>query len=194
MLSGIAEVTVLLQAWRGGDKAALGRLTPLMYNDLYSVARRLMARQGPEHLLQNTALLNETYVKLAQMGEVDWQDRGHFLAVATVVMRRVLTDYARSRLYLKRGGGTPQVPFDDNLVLPNRNPATALVALDDALSALASFDERLSQIVQLRVFVGLSVAETADVLHISERTVKREWTAAKAWMLRELDPGKKHGK
>jgi RNA polymerase sigma factor (TIGR02999 family) len=191
--SAPTEITILLHAWRSGDSDALGKLTPLVYRELYDASRRCMARQGPDHILQSTALVNETYLQLAQMGEVNWQDRGHFFAVCTQLMRRILTDYARSRLYLKRGGQAQQVPFDENLGVPDRDPSAALVALDDALQDLAAFDERMSQIVQLRVFVGLSVEETADALKVSERTVKREWKSARVWLLRELDRGKKSG-
>jgi len=191
--SARSEITVLLRAWKNGDREALGKLTPFVYKELYCTAQRCMARQRPGHILQSTALVNETYAHLAKMREVDWQDRGHFFAVCAQLMRRILTDYARSQLYLKRGGEIKHVPFDENLPVPDRNFRADLIALDDALHDLAAFDERMSQIVQLRVFVGLNVEETAEALSVSERTVKREWKSAKVWLLRELDRGKNHG-
>jgi RNA polymerase sigma-70 factor (ECF subfamily) len=178
-------VTVLLRAWGNGDGEALKRVTPIIYNRLHRIARSYMAREKTGHLLQTTALVNELYLQLAGMGEVDWQDRNHFFTVCAQLMRRILTDHARSHLSLKGGGGVQRVPLDEALQrMPD--PHMDLVALDGALDRLAEFDPRKSQVVQLRFFVGLSIEETAIVLNVSERTVKRDWTLAKMWLLREL--------
>jgi len=185
-------ITLLLRAWGKGDKRALKELTPLIYEGLYRSAQRFMARERQGHILQSTALINETYLQLARMGEIDWQDRGHFFKVCAQLMRRILTDYARSRLCLKAGGNAWQVPFDEDLAV-HLDPGVDLVALDDALDGLAAVDERKSQVIQLRFFAGLSVEETAEALQVSERTVKRDWTLAKLWLLRELGRRKKNG-
>lgn len=191
--SGVSGITLLLRAWSTGDEQALNRLTPLVYRDLYRTAQRYMAAEKPGHILQNTALVNETYLQLARLGEIDWQDRGHFFAMCARVMRHVLAQYARDRLSLKGGGGAQLLPLDESLVaLPD--PCPDLVALDDALGRLAALDERKSQVVELRVFVGLSVEEIANLLKISEGTVKRDWRLAKAWLLRELNDGNGHAK
>jgi RNA polymerase sigma factor (TIGR02999 family) len=184
--SSTAGLTVLLRAWGNGDREALERLTPIIYNRLHRIARSYMGRENNGHLLQTTALVNELYLQLAGLGEVDWQDRNHFFAVCAQLMRRILTDHARSRLSLKGGSGARHVPLDEGLL---RMPDThlSLVALDLALNRLEEFDPRKSQVVQLRFFVGLSVEETASVLAVSMRTVKRDWTLAKMWLLRELN-------
>jgi RNA polymerase sigma factor (TIGR02999 family) len=181
-------VTVLLRAWGNGDGEALKRVTPIIYNRLHRIARSYMAREKTGHLLQTTALVNELYLQLAGMGEVDWQDRNHFFTVCAQLMRHILTDHARSNLTLKGGGGTQRVPLDEAL-LRMSDPHMDLVALDVALDRLAEFDPRKSQVVQLRFFVGLSIEETAIVLNVSARTVKRDWTLAKMWLLRELNRG-----
>jgi RNA polymerase sigma-70 factor, ECF subfamily len=188
----IGDITVLLRAWREGDRQALEDLIPLVYQELYLTAKRYMARQKPDHILQSTALVNETYLHLAKLGEIDWQDRGHFFAVCAQVMRRILTDYARSRLYQKRGGEVQHVPFDESSMAV-RSPRRDLIALDDALHSLAQLDNRKSQVVELRVFGGMSIEETADALRISIGTVKRDWNLARSWLLRELDRGKRNG-
>ncbi len=187
-------VTGLLRAWSNGDDQALDRLTSLVYEELHRVARCYMARENPSHILQSTALVNETYLQLAKMGKVDWQDRSHFFKVCSQLMQHTLAGYARSRLYLKRGGETQQVQLDENYGVPNRDPDAELIALDNALHDLAAFDERMSQVVQLRFFGGFNVEETAEALKISERTVKREWKSAKVWLVREMKRGKKSGK
>ena len=188
----IGDITVLLRAWREGDRQALEDLIPLVYQELYLTAKRYMARQKPDHILQSTALVNETYLHLAKLGEIDWQDRGHFFAVCAQVMRRILTDYARSRLYQKRGGEVHHVPVDE-CSMATRSPRRDLIALDDALHSLAQLDNRKSQVVELRVFGGMSIEETADALRISIGTVKRDWNLARSWLLRELDRGKRNG-
>jgi RNA polymerase sigma-70 factor (ECF subfamily) len=179
------EVTELLQAWSGGDPHALDRLTPLVYNELHRSAQRYMARERPGHTLQATALIDEVYIRLVDGGRVTWQDRNHFFAVCARLMRRILTDFARSRHYKKRGAGARQITFDESLHIASE-PAEELVVLDDALRGLAAVDKRKADVVELRFFGGLSVKEAAAVLHVSDETVKRDWRLAKLWLLREM--------
>jgi RNA polymerase sigma factor (TIGR02999 family) len=179
------EITQLLRAWSGGDQAALGKLTPLVYEELHRAAHRYMAQERPGHMLQTSALVNEVYLRLVDVRNVTWQDRAHFLAVCARLMRRVLTDFARSRGYLKRGGDSPRMALDEALIV-SREPPADLIALDDGLNALAAFDPRKSQVVELRFFGGLSVDETAEVLKVSPETVKRDWKLARVWLLEEM--------
>lgn len=179
------SVTRLLVAWGKGDEAALGRLIPLVERELHRIARRCMAGERAGHSLQATALVNEAYLRLVDIQHVNWQDRAHFLAMSARLMRRVLVDWARSKRYQKRGGGAVRVTFDETLPVANAR-GQDLVALDDALQALAKFDERKSRVVELRYFGGLSVEETAEVLQVSSDTVMRDWKLAKAWLLREI--------
>lgn len=185
------EITQLLLAWRNGDQAALDALMPLVYEELRRVAKRYMNRQRPGHTLQTTALVNEAYLRLIDAQQVRWQDRAHFFAVSANVMRRILVDFARSRSSLKRGGGVRRVTLDEALPVPSEG--ADLVALDDALSRLATLSPRQSQIVELRYFAGLSEEETAEVLNISARTVRRDWSLARAWLYRELREGGSDG-
>jgi RNA polymerase sigma factor (TIGR02999 family) len=182
---GESGITVLLRAWSEGNSHALEELTPLIYEEIYLAARRYMARENTGHLLQNTALVNEVFVRLAKIGEVEWQDRSHFFAVCAQIMRRILVDYARSQHRAKRGGQAEQISLEDSLALVQEAPA-ALIALDDALQSLASVDERKSKVVELRFYGGLSVQEIAEVLKISEKTVIRDWRFAQLWLAREL--------
>jgi RNA polymerase sigma factor (TIGR02999 family) len=182
------EVTQLLVDWRNGDKAALNKLMPLVYDELRRIASRYMKRERAGHTLQTTALVNEAYLHLVGQQNVEWQNRAHFFAVAAQVMRHLLVDHARSRNYAKRGGGAQQVTLDETAVISEDRYAD-LLALDEALSKLAAMDSRKSQLVELRYFGGLSAAETAEVLGVSEITVKREWLKAKAWLYRELSQG-----
>jgi RNA polymerase sigma factor (TIGR02999 family) len=179
-------VTELLRAWSDGDDGALERLVPLVEAELRRLARGYMGRERRGHTLQTTALVNEAYLRLTDARSVRWQDRAHFLGISARLMRRVLVDYARTRGYLKRGGGAERVTLNEALVA-STDPALDLVALDRALEALAKVDPRKSQIVELRFFGGLSVDETADVLHVSPDTVKRDWRLAKLLLLRELE-------
>jgi RNA polymerase sigma-70 factor (ECF subfamily) len=179
------EITQLLRAWSGGDQAALDKLTPLVYEEMHRAAHRYMAQERPGHMLQTTALVNEVYLRLVDIRQVTWQDRAHFLAVCARLMRRVLTDFARSRGYLKRGGDSPRVALDEALLV-SREPPADLIALDDGLNALAAFDPRKSEVVELRFFGGLSVEETAEVLKVSPETVKRDWRLARVWLAREM--------
>ena len=179
------EVTRLLKAWGAGDDEALEKLTPLVYRQLHEIARRYMAGERVGHMLQTTALVNEAYLRLVDCGKVNWQDRAHFFAVSARLMRRILIDFARSRGYLKRGGAVPHIPLDESPSVCNQ-PDVNLVALDDALNALAAVDERKSKVVELKFFGGLNVEETAEVLRVSSDTVIRDWKFAKIWLLREL--------
>ena len=179
-------VTELLHAWSGGDDGALERLLPLVEAELRRLARGYMGRERKEHTLQTTALVNEAFLRLTDARQIRWQDRGHFLGISARLMRRVLVDHARARGYLKRGGGAERVTLHEGLVI-SPDPALDLVALDRALEALARVDARKSQIVELRFFGGLSVEETAEVLHVSTDTVKRDWRLAKLLLLRELE-------
>ena len=184
------DVTELLRAWGDGDEGALAQLAPMVENELHRLAHKYMSRERPGQTLQTTALVNEVYVRLIDTQQVTWQNRAHFFAMSARMMRRILTDFARSRNYIKRGGGTIQVPWDEALVVPEA-PDADIVAIDDALSRLAKVDPRKGQVVELRFFGGLSVQETAEVLKISQETVMRDWKFAKAWLMRALS-GEKH--
>lgn len=179
------NVTLLLVRWNDGDEAALEQLVPIVHEELRRLARRQMARERPGHTLQPTALVNEAYLRLVNLTQMRWQNRAHFLAMAARLMRRVLVDFARSRGYQKRGGGAMPVSFSQALDVAE-TVSTDVVALNDALEALAVVDERTSRVVELRFFGGLSVEETADVLDVSRETVKRDWKVAKMWLLRYL--------
>ena len=180
------EITQLLTAWSDGDQSALDRLAPLIHSELHRLAHHYMRRERPGHLLQTSALVNEAYVRLIDWKNVRWQNRAHFFAVAAQMMRRILVDFARESQYLKRGGGALQVSLSlaASFVM-DRN--TDLVALDEALTALAQVDARKVRVVEMRFFAGLSVEEVADVLEVSKETVMRDWRLAKAWLLRELE-------
>ena len=178
-------MTGILLKWRGGDEAALDELVPIVHDELRRIARRCMAGQRVGHTLQATALVNEAYLRLLDVQQVNWQNRAHFLAMSARLMRRILVDFARSKGYQKRGGGAVKVTFDEGLPVA-AEPALDLVALDDALKTLAEVDERKSRVIELRFFGGLSVEETANVLSVSPETVMRDWKLAKAWLMREL--------
>jgi len=183
-----ADFTDILLAWRAGDETALPRLTAIVYEELHRLAGYYMARERPDHTLQATALVNEAYLKLVDSSRVRWQNRAHFMAVAAQLMRRILVDFARQRQVQKRGGGANHVTLHEGLVLGNE-PGSDLVALDDALRDLEKLDPRKSQVVEMRFFGGLSLTDTAEALGVSPDTVGRDWTAAKAWLLRELTRG-----
>lgn len=187
-------MTELLRAWSDGDEGALERLLPLVEAELRRLARGYMGRERRGHTLQVTALVNEAFLRLTDARHLRWQDRVHFLGISARLMRRVLVDHARARGYQKRGGGAQRVTLDEALIV-SPEPALDLVALDCALEALAAADVRKSRVIELRFFGGLSVEETADVLHVSADTVKRDWRLAKLWLLRELegDAGKDGG-
>jgi RNA polymerase sigma-70 factor (ECF subfamily) len=179
------DVTRLLVKWRDGDDAALQLLVPIVHDELQRLARRQMAGERPGHTLQPTALVNEAYVRLVNLKQMQWQNRAHFFAMGARLMRRILVDFARSRGYQKRGGRAQQISFSHVLEVAE-GPPTDVVALNDALDALATVDERKSRVVELRFFGGLSVEETAEVLDVSRETVKRDWQFAKLWLLRQL--------
>ncbi len=183
-----AEVTGLLIAWGRGDESAFEKLLPLVDGELRRLAHREMGRERAGHTLQTTALVNEAYLRLIDVSQVQWQDRAHFFAMSARLMRRVLVDHARSRGARKRGGGARPATLDDALIVAPERGAD-LVALDDALQALAAVDARKGQVVELRYFGGLSVEETAHALGVSPDTVLRDWRLAKAWLLRELAGG-----
>lgn len=179
------EVTSLLRAWSDGNKEALDRLTPLVYRELHLIAEHLMAQERPGHTLQTTALVNEAYLRLVDIRQINWQDRAHFLAICARAMRRILVDYARSRGSAKRGAGQISLEIEEGLVA-EMSPDANFLEVDDALNRLAAIDPRKSQVVELRFFGGLSVEETAEALKISPETVMRDWKLAKAWLYREL--------
>jgi RNA polymerase sigma factor (TIGR02999 family) len=187
-----SDITQLLHAWGGGDESALHKLMPLVYDELRQAARRYMARQRPDHTLQATALVNELYLRLVNIREVSWQDRTHLFAVCAKLMRRILVDFARSRHYQKRGGGAHRVSLDEALTVSRDAPGD-LLAVDQALTALAAVDPRKSQVVELRFFGGLSSKETSEMLKVSEATIERDWRLAKLWMLRKLRGEKQDG-
>jgi RNA polymerase sigma-70 factor, ECF subfamily len=180
-----SRITGLLVKWGDGDETALHDLVPLVHDELRRIARRCMAGERAGNSLQATALVNEAFVRLVAANDVQWQDRAHFLAVAARIMRRILVDHARARYAQKRGGQTARVPLDDNLPVTTQRPQN-IVALDDALEALAAFSERMSRVVELRFFGGLSVEESAAILKVSPQTVMRDWHFAKAWLQREM--------
>ncbi len=180
------EVTQLLQAWGGGDERALERLVPLVYAELHRLARRYMARERTGHTLQTTALVNEAYLRLVDLRQVNWQNRAQFVGVCAQLMRRILVDSARSRRSEKRGGEAKKLSLEEAPAV-SRERAADLVALDDALNALAVLDARRSRVVELRFFGGLSVEETAEVLKVSPETVMHDWKLAKAWLQREMN-------
>lgn len=186
-------VTQLLQAWSDGDETALGRLVPLLETELRRLARACMGRERKGHTLQATALVNEAFLRLTDARSVRWQDRAHFMGIASRLMRQVLVDHARSRGYRKRGGGAERVPLDE-VQLAAAEPTVDVIELDRALVAFAAVDPRRSQVVELRYFGGLTLDETAEVLHVSVETVKRDWRLAKLWLLHELNGDAREGR
>ena len=180
-----AEITEILRAWRAGSEQALDKLTPEIYRELQRAARLCMRNEREGHTLQTTALINELYLRLPDLQEIDWQGRAHFFAICARQMRRILIDMARSRRSHKRGSGTFMVSLDEAPEV-SANSRQDLVAVDDALKELAKMDPRKSQVVELRFFGGLSVEETARFLEVSPDTVARDWRLAKAWLLREM--------
>ena len=184
-----SEITRLLRAWRSGDETALERLTPVVYQELRRIARNYRRRERPGDSLQTTAIVHETWLRLANTTNPNWEDRGHFFAAASNITRRILVDKARARLTAKRGGVAQRAehssPIDPDAILV-AEPSASLIALDDALNDLARLDLRKSRVVELRFFGGLSVEETAIVLAVSPQTVMRDWKLARVWLAREL--------
>src|ERR1035437_8097714 len=185
------EISTLLRAWSDGDQSALDRLTPIVYGELRRLARRYMKHERPGSSLQTSALVNEAYLRLVDYERMQWQNRAHFFAVSSQLMRRILVDHARRR-NLKRGGGVQHVGLEEAAVVGG-DRAADMVALDDAMNALARLDPRKVQVVEMRFFGGLSVEETAEVLRVSSVTVMRDWSTAKAWLYRELAGGTTDG-
>jgi RNA polymerase sigma-70 factor (ECF subfamily) len=185
MESPAQQLTQLLHAWSEGDQGALDKLMPVVYDELRRLARHYMADERPGHTLQTTALVNEAYLRLVDSAQFNWESRAHFFGVCAGLMRRILVDWARGRQAQKRGGDVRNLVLEEALVV-GVQPGTDLVAIDDALQALAAVDARKSQIVELRFFGGLTAKETAEVLKVSEETVLRDWKLAKSWLRREL--------
>lgn len=181
----MTDVTRLLEQYRGGDRAALDTLMPLVHRELHNLASGYLRSQAPGHTLQPTALINEAYIRLAERGSRVWQDRAHFVAVAATVMRQILVDHARSRNRIKRGSGADKVALDEGIQY-NDERSGELLALDDALGSLSKFDERKAKVLELRFFGGLSTEETAEALGVSVATVGREARLAQAWLVREM--------
>jgi len=178
-------VTELLLAWSNGDRAALDELIPLVHQELLVLARRYMARENAGHTLQSTALVNEAYLRMVDMRRVEWRNRAHFLAVAARLMRHILVDVARSKKFQKRAGGVSPVALDEAL-LPASGASYDVLGVDEALDALTTVDPRRGKVVELRIFGGLTIEETAAALNVSTDTVTRDWKLAKAWLAREL--------
>jgi RNA polymerase sigma factor (TIGR02999 family) len=179
------DVTQLLENWSNGDREALERLMPLVYDELHRLARRYLRRERSDHTLQSTALVHEAYLKMVDQKNVRWQNRAHFFGVAAQSIRHILVDHARSHLAAKRGAGAAKLSLDEAIGVPEKREVD-LLALDQALKGLAVLDPQQGRIVELRFFGGLSIDETAEVLHISPATVKRDWVMAKAWLYQNL--------
>ncbi len=180
------QITQLLKQWSDGKREVLESLMPLVYEELRRQASRYLKKERSNHTLQTTALINEAYLKLIDQREVVWQNRAHFFAIAAQAMRRILVDYARQRQREKRGGKAENLPLELAISIVSQEKSVDLVALDDALTRLEKFDERQARVVELRYFSGLSLDETAEILGVSNVTVRREWNLAKAWLLQEI--------
>jgi RNA polymerase sigma factor (TIGR02999 family) len=180
------QITQMLVDWSNGDKNALEKLTPLVYNELHRLARHFMRGERPGHALQTSALVNEAYIRLIDWKNMRWENRAHFFAVSAQLMRRILVDFARARNYAKRGGAAHNVSIDE-AALVSREKSAEIVELNDALDSLAQLNERQSRVVELRFFGGLELAEIAEVLGVSVGTVRRDWSLARAWLHRELN-------
>jgi len=188
MASGPApDVTQLLSKWSSGDQSALDQLLPLVYGELHRLAAAYLRRERSNHTLQSTALVHEAFMRMVHQQDVQWKNRAHFFAICAQMIRRILVDYARSQHAEKRGSGAVKLALDDAMAVPQA-PATDvdLLGLNDALDRLAEMDERQSRIVELRFFAGLSIEETAEVMHLSPASIKREWQTARAWLFREM--------
>lgn len=184
-----SEVTQLLQAWCSGDRSALDRLMPLVYDELHRLAHRCMMREPPGHLLQTTALVNEAYLRLIDAENVHWQNRAQFFAISAKLMRRILVDFARLHRYKKRRVNITDTPVDLDQEQASPQPGIDIIALNDALEALETLDPRGAKVVELRFFGGLNTEETAEVLQVSPKTVKRDWAAARVWLIKEMSYG-----
>ncbi len=185
MTPSLGNVTQMLHDWSDGDREALDKLIPIVYAELRRQAARYLRRERPGHTLQTTALIHEAYLRLIDQRDVRWQNRAHFFAISAQLMRRILVDHARSRQAAKRGGSNVKLPLEEAMIVSDGKEID-LVVLDEALERLAAIDPQQSRVVELRFFSGLSVEETAEVLGVSPRTVKRDWNVAKAWLRREI--------
>ena len=181
-----ADITALLQEWQRGNREAIDRLMPLVYNELHMLAARYMSRERSDNTLQPTALVNEAYLRLAGQRDVDWQNRAHFFGIAAQLMRRILVDHARHQSRLKRGGDVPIVPIEDADAAAQGADPIGAFELDQVLSRLEAIDAQQGRIVELRFFGGLTIEETAEVMQLSTGTIKRDWAVARAWLYREL--------
>jgi RNA polymerase sigma factor (TIGR02999 family) len=179
------NLTQLLIDWSNGDAQALEKLTPLVYRDLHRLAQRYFRSESPGHTLQSTALVHEAYLRLIDQRNTRWQNRAHFFGISAQLMRRILVDHARARKAGKRGGHAAMIQIDESVAAPEQQNLD-LVALDDCLKALSGIDPQQARVVELRYFAGLTVEETAEVMHVSPTTVKREWRLARAWLHREI--------
>ena len=186
------DVTRLLRAWSGGDEHALAGIIKLVYPELRAIARRCLCRERPDHTIQTTALVNEAYLRLVDIKQMEWQDRAHFFAVGARMMRRVLVDYARARDCGKREGAVQRATLNDALLLSSA-PDPMIIRLHEALERLAEFDRRKAEVVEMRYFGGLTAEEIAAVLHISHQSVNRDWSLAKAWLVRDMSTGDGNG-
>jgi RNA polymerase sigma factor (TIGR02999 family) len=182
------DITALLVDWNNGDKSAMERLLPLVEKELHRLAHAYMRREDPNHTLQTTALINETYMRLVDQRKVQWQNRAHFFGIAAQIMRRILLNYARDQNRQKRGGKAIHVSLSQALIMPAEKDRE-IIALNDALNRLEAIDERKARVVELRFFGGLTVEEVAEVLKVSTVTVLRDWAFAKAWLSREMQNG-----
>jgi RNA polymerase sigma-70 factor, ECF subfamily len=188
------EITRLLQGWRGGDRKALDTLLPIVYKELHRLAHFQLRQERPDHTLQSCALVHEAYLRLVGLNAPQWEGRSHFFAIAAQQMRQILVDYARRHRAGKRGGGVGTLSLEDAAMLsPRKEREVDVVALDDALKALAQIDARKAQVVELRFFGGLNFEETAEVLKVSAVTVARDWSTARAWLHREMSRGTSDG-
>ncbi len=185
-VANAAKITQMLREWSDGNARALDNLLPLVYAELHRQAARFLRKERPGHTLQTTALINEAYLKLIDRRDVNWESRTHFFAVAANAMRQILVDYARAKHREKRGGDNLKVSLDEAMLVTAEEKGVDLIALDEALNKLSRFDAQQARVVELKYFSGLSLVETAEVLHISRATVARDWEAARAWLYREL--------
>jgi RNA polymerase sigma factor (TIGR02999 family) len=180
------DVTQLLVNWSRGDQAALEQLMPLVYGELRRLAAAYLRRERSNHTLQSTALVHEAFMRMVSQQEVQWKNRAHFYGIAAQMIRRILVDYARSQRAEKRGAGAVKLELDEAMAVVQSAPEINLLGLNDALERLAQLDERQSRVVELRFFAGLSIEETAEVMHLSPASIKREWQTARAWLYREM--------
>lgn len=180
------QISEILRDWNGGSQETLDALLPLVYDELHKQAERFLRRERRDHTLQATALIHETYVKLIDQRDVNWQNRAHFFGIAAQAMRRILVDYAKARHREKRGGAEENLPLDEAALVVSNEKSIDLIELDEALTRLAKMDERQARIVELRYFGGLSIEETAESLRVSPATVKNDWRTAKAWLYQEI--------